>query len=71
MSAYSEAIAFESASDLPYDHKTGQYVLTPDILEYYARIVAYKVAHNLKNGHTMDPKIDPLDYVDCDDIDPL
>ena len=71
MSAYNRALAFESASDLPYDHKTGQYVLPPDILEYYAKIIAYKVAHNLKNGYKMDPDNDPLTYTDCGDIDPL
>ena len=67
--AYNPAVAFESASDLPRDLKTGEYVLTEDILEYYARVVAYKVAHNLKNGHKMDADNDPLDYVDdCGDI---
>jgi hypothetical protein len=64
-SAYSEALAFESAGDLPYDSKTESYVLPPDILEYYARIIAYKVAHNLRNGFTMDPDQDPLTYIDC------
>ena len=63
--AYSKAVAFESAGDLPYDHKTESYVLPSDILEYYARIIAYKVAHNLKNGYTMDPDQDPLTYIDC------
>ena len=63
--AYNPAVAFESAGDLPVDPKTGEYVLTDDILEYYARLVAYKVAHNLKNGFKMDPNNDPLDYVDC------
>ena len=63
--AYSQALAFESASDLPYNNETEEYVLPPDILEYYARIVAYKVAHNLKNGFVMDSNVDPLDYIDC------
>lgn len=62
--AYSSALAFESASDLPRDPTTGDYVLPEDILEYYARLVAYKTAYNLKNGSTMDPALDPLDYVD-------
>ena len=60
--AYNRALAFESASDLPYNEETGEYMLSPDALEYYARIVAYKVAHNLKNGHIMDPDMDPLSY---------
>lgn len=63
--AYSKALAFESASDLPYNRETGEYVLPCDILEYYARIIAYKVAHNLKNGFIMDPGQDPLTYIDC------
>ena len=67
--AFSEALAFESASDLPYDHSTGQYVLPADILHYFAKIVAYKVAYNLKNGLVMDPDDDPLTYVDCGDND--
>lgn len=67
--AYNPAVAFESAGDLPVDPKTGEYVLTDDILEYYARVVAYKVAYNLKNGLVMDPGNDPVDYVDdCGDI---
>lgn len=64
--AYSESLALESASDLPYDPKSGEYVLPPDILEYYARIIAYKVAHNIRQGYPMDKDIDPLTYVDCD-----
>lgn len=67
--AYNPSVAFESAGDLPYDHKTGEYVLAPDILEYYARIVAYKVAYNLKNGRKMDPDQDPLTYINCGDND--
>jgi hypothetical protein len=67
--AYSSAVAFESAGDLPRDPRTKEYVLTDDILEYYARVVAYKTAYNLKNGLIMDPGQDPLDYVDdCGDI---
>jgi len=64
--AYSKELALESAGDLPYDHKTGEYVLPPDILEYYARIIAYKVAHNIRLGYPMDKDIDPLTYIDCD-----
>lgn len=67
--AYNSAVAFESAGDLPRDPVTGDYVIPEDILEYYARLVAYKTAHNLKNGYQMDPNNDPLDYVDdCGDI---
>ena len=64
--AYSEALAFESASGFPYNRETGEYVMAPDILEFYARIVAYKVAHNIRLGYPMDQGIDPLTYVDCD-----
>jgi len=67
--AYNPSVALESASGLPCDHKTGEYVLAPDILEYYARIVAYKVAFNLKNGRKMDPDQDPLTYLTCDGDD--
>lgn len=67
--AYSEALAFESASDLPYNRATGEYVLPHDILEYYARIVAYKVAANLKRGRVMDLSIDPLTYINCGNSD--
>ena len=67
--AYCDAVAFESAGDLPYDPMTGQYVLPPDVLEYYARLVAYKVAYNISNGFRMNPNIDPLEYVNCGDND--
>ena len=63
--AYSEALALESAQGLPYNRETGEYVMPPDILEWYARIVAYKVAYNIRLGYPMDQDIDPLTYVDC------
>ena len=63
--AYNTALAWESASDSRYDQVTEEYRFTADELERYARIVAYKVAHNLKNGWTMDPDMDPLTYIDC------
>ena len=67
--AFHSALAFESAADLPYNRDTGEYILPPDILEYYARVVAYKVAHNIRNGFKMDPNADPLTYIDdCGDI---
>ena len=65
--AFSQALVFESAGGLPYNKATGEYVLPEDILEYYAKIIAYKVAYNLKNGFIMDPNDDPLTYVDCED----
>lgn len=40
--------------------------ITHDELERFARIVAYKVAHNLRNGHPMDYTSDPLDYQNSD-----
>jgi hypothetical protein len=63
--AYRAALALESAQSLPYNRATGEYVLPADILEWYARIIAYKVAHNIRLGYPMDQDIDPLTYVDC------
>ena len=63
--AYSEALALESAQSFPYNRATGEYVMPPDILEWYARIIAYKVAYNIRLGYPMDQGIDPLTYVDC------
>lgn len=69
MTAYSEALAGESISDAmkaKWDPKSKVFVgLTHDELERYARTVAYKVAHNLSLGFTMDPANDPLTYIDC------
>lgn len=65
--AFSQALALESASDLPRDYKTGDYVLPPDILEYYAKLIAYKVAYNLGNGFVMNSDDDLLTYIDCGD----
>ena len=36
--------------------------VTFDDIERYAKIVAYKVANNLKNGFVMDNNDDPLNY---------
>lgn len=77
--AYSQALAGESV-EFPnyYDVLTNKFVskydpehdvfnhVTHADLERFARIVAYKVAHNLKLGYKMDPKDDPLTYIDCD-----
>lgn len=65
--AYSEALAFESIENLgTYDEKNNVHNnVTSTDLERYAKIVAYKVASNLKNGFKMDKKIDPLTYVKC------
>lgn len=65
MTAFSRALALESASDSTYDEDTGIYVLTHNELVRYAKIVAYKVVHNMQNGHELDPDDDPLTYVDC------
>jgi len=66
MSAYSKANAGESVtSDMKAKWDAEQQVyngITNDHLERYARIIAYKVAYNLKNGLTMDSKMDPLKY---------
>ena len=65
--AYSEALAFESIEDLgTYDtEKNVHNNVNSKDLEKFARIVAYKVASNLKNGFEMDEKIDPLTYIEC------
>ena len=76
--AFSKALAMESL-ELPttydveagkfiskFDQKTGKFNnVTFEDFENYAKIVAYKVAYNLKNGFKMDPNDDPLTYVDC------
>lgn len=71
MSAFSEALALESASDCTYNEDTGTYILTAKDMIRYAKIIAYKVAHNLQNGSELDPDDDPLEYVDCDDYPPF
>ncbi len=69
MSAYSTALAGESVHDdlkRKWDQDAKVFDgITHEDLERFARTVAYKVAHNLKNGHQMDPKMDPLTYIDC------
>jgi len=64
-SAFSRALALESASDSRYDSSTGEFTFTADELADYAKIVAYKVTHNIGNGFKMDPNDDPLTYIDC------
>ena len=71
MTAFSEALAFESASDCTYNEDTGTYILTANDMVRYAKIVAYKVAANIRNGHELDMDDDPLTYVDCDDYPPV
>jgi len=65
MSAYSTALAGESVHDdlkVKFDSDSEVFNgVTHDDLERYARTVAYKVAHNLSNGHKMDPSMNPLD----------
>ena len=64
--AYSKALAFESLElreKFDQDKKEFNGVTFDDI-ERYAKIVAYKVAHNLQNGFVMDKSDDPLDYGD-------
>ncbi len=52
-SAFSEALALESIPESLYS-------VNQDDLVDYARTVAYKVFHNLKNNHEMDKSEDPL-----------
>ncbi len=62
--AYSEALALESIGKMGrWDEEDEVYnKVTNKQLERYASRVAYKVAHNLKNGFEMDPNGDPLKY---------
>ena len=62
MTAFNEALALESASDLPY--KNGKYKLNSNELVEYAKIVAYKTAYNLKNGIEIDWDKSPLITID-------
>ena len=67
--AYSKALAGESVpsrlNEL-WDENLHTYEhVSHDDLERYARTVAYKVAFNLKNGLKMNPRSDPLTYIDC------
>jgi len=65
MAAYSTALAGESVHDdlkANWDAESKVFNrVTHDDLERFARTVAYKVAKNLKNGHEMDPDMNPLD----------
>ena len=69
--AYNEALAFESIGEIGvYDEKLEIFnSVTYTDLEHYAKVVAFKVAHNLANGYTMDKNIDPLEYFDCNKED--
>ena len=64
--AYSKALAWESIPDSfcnKFDQNSGIFSgITHDELERYARIVAYKVAYNLRNGASMNFDLDPLKY---------
>jgi hypothetical protein len=67
--AYSQELSGESIPDSMtknYDtaHRCFHYVTFAE-LEKFARTIAYKVAHNLKNGYPMDESTDPLTYIDC------
>ncbi len=53
MKAFNEAMARES---IPEELRS----IDSSILTTYARTVAYKVFHNLKNGHQMSKDDDPL-----------
>ena len=65
--AYSQALALESIGKIGvYDEPSETFnSVTHADLEHYAKVVAFKVAHNLTNGYTMDKNIDPLEYFDC------
>ena len=61
--AYGIALAGESLPDWKFrSNGSGVHTVTDAELEEYARIVAYKVANNLKRGYEMDPAMDPLRY---------
>jgi len=51
--AFNEALALESVQESLYE------VDSEELMEF-AKIVAYKVFHNLKQGHEMDENDDPL-----------
>lgn len=51
--AFNRALALESAPEEFAD-------IDPDVVVRYAAIVAYKVFHNLANGHQMLPAADPI-----------
>jgi len=68
--AYSQALALESLSSHrlaeKYDEARQTYHhVTADDFEHFASIIAYKVAHNIRNGLPMDEGNDPLTYIDC------
>lgn len=61
--AFSYALALESASDSRYTDS--EFRFTAQELYRYAKIVAYKVGHNIHLGRELDPFDDPLTYIDC------
>lgn len=67
--AFSRALASESIPDelKPYlSPRLGEFDENlHELLVQYAQTVAYKVYHNLRCGHEMDMRFDPLTYVDC------
>ena len=69
--AYSTALAFESInmSDKWDPSKELFGSVTHYDLERFARTVAYKVAHNLRNGFKMSQEADPLEYINCNQPD--
>lgn len=60
--AFNNALALESVGEIGiFDAATETYSgVTSDDLVKYARTVAYKVFHNIKNGHVMSKEEDPL-----------
>ena len=62
--AFSQALVGESISDdlaAKYDQATDTFNgVTNDDLDELAKVVAYKVYHNVKNGYELDPDDDPL-----------
>lgn len=70
--AFNKALALESIGEIgAFDAKTATYSgVTHDALVNYAKTVAYKVFHNIKLGHVMSDKEDPLtvDGVSAKDV---
>ncbi len=63
------AIAGETSKGLTYDPDLRLFIISHEDLEHYARIIAYKVAHNLQQVHTLNPNEDPLTYITCNDCE--
>lgn len=59
--AFSNALVFESVpEDAVYDQQTGLTIMDSSTLVHFGAIIAYKTAHNLSNGFTMDEDNNPL-----------